>query len=326
MTADTDGTAGAGDAARSLAAAALESSVVAVIIPCLNEAATIGKVVTEFRLVLPFAEIIVVDNRSTDGTKSVAAAVGATVISETRRGKGHALVRGFQAAREADRVIIVDGDDTYPPEDALRLLAELDGGAEMAIGTRLLSYEVGAFSRTHSLGNRLFVWLVRLLFGVRTQDLLSGYRAFTRRFLDLAALLATGFEIEAELSLQALAHEFEVAEVPVRYRARPKASISKLSAFRDGRRILLALLAFFRDYRPMTFFGLLGLALVASSLLAGIPVVAEYLRTGLVLRLPLAVLAVGLALLGAMALLGGVILSSVKRRAAELAAIVVRRN
>jgi glycosyltransferase involved in cell wall biosynthesis len=279
----------------------------------------------DFRSVLPAATIIVVDNRSTDLTREAALAAGATVIAESRRGKGHALVRGFQAAVDADRIIIVDGDDTYPPEDAVRLLAELEAGAEMAIGTRLMSHEVGAFSTTHSIGNRLFVWLVRLLFGVRTQDLLSGYRAFTRRFLDLAALLAPGFEIEAELSLQALAHEFEVAEIPVRYRARPKASTSKLHAFRDGRRILIALLAFFRDYRPMTFFGLLGLAFLGLSLLAGLPVIAEYVHTGLVNRLPLAVLAVGLALLGAMALLGGVILSSVKRRAAELAAIIAHR-
>jgi hypothetical protein len=220
---------------------------------------------------------------------------------------------------------MVDGDDTYPPEDVIKLLSALEAGAEMAIGTRLMSHEAGAFSTTHSIGNRLFIWLVRLLFGVRTQDLLSGYRAFTRRFLDLAALLAPGFEIEAELSLQALAHEFEVAEVPVRYRARPSTSASKLNALRDGRRILLALLAFFRDYRPMTFFGLLGFGLVLLSLTAGLPVVAEYLRTGLVLRLPLAVLAVGLALLGAMSLLGGVILSSVKRRAAELSALIARR-
>jgi glycosyltransferase involved in cell wall biosynthesis len=298
---------------------------VAIIIPCLNEAATIAKVVIAFRAVLPAATIIVVDNRSVDGTAGCARDAGATVITESRRGKGHALVRGFHAASDVDRVVIVDGDDTYPAEDVVKLLAGLDTGAEMAIGTRLVSHESGAFSTSHSIGNRLFIWLVRLLFGVRTQDLLSGYRAFTRRFLDLAALLSPGFEIEAELSLQALAHGFDVAEVPVRYRARSDASFSKLHAFRDGRRILLALLAFFRDYRPMTFFGLVGAALVALSLLAGIPVVMEYLRTGLVLRLPLAVLAVGLTLLGAMALLGGVILSSVKRRAAELAALMSRR-
>lgn len=298
---------------------------VAVIIPCLDEAGTIQKVVAGFRAVLPGARIIVVDNRSSDGTAECAKGAGAIVISESRRGKGHALVRGFQAARNADQVIIVDGDDTYPPEDAIRLLAALDAGAEMAIGTRLSSAEAGAFSVTHSAGNRLFIWMVRLLFGVKTRDLLSGYRAFTRRFLDVAALLSPGFEIEAELSLHALAHEFQVAEVPIKYRARPSHSMSKLSAFRDGRRILLALMAFFRDYRPMTFFGLVGVVLVIASLAAGLPVVAEYLESGFVYRLPLAVLAVGLALLGAMALLGGVILSSVKRRAAELAALLSRR-
>lgn len=298
---------------------------IAVIIPCLNEETTVGNVVHAFRVVLPHALIVVVDNRSSDGTAACALAAGAVVVGESRGGKGHALVRGFQEAREADYVVIVDGDDTYPAEDALKLLDALAGGAEMAIGTRLMSHESGAFTMAHSVGNWLFVGLVRILFGVRTRDLLSGYRAFTRRFLDLAALLAPGFEIEAELSLQALVHEFHVAEVPVRYRARPEASHSKLHAFRDGRRILLALFAFFRDYRPMWFFGIVGGGLIFLALAAGLPVVLEYMRTGLVHRLPLAVLAVGLALLGAMALLGGLILSSVKRRAAELAAMMARR-
>lgn len=298
---------------------------ITVIIPCLDEEATVAKVVGDFRQALPSSRIIVVDNDSTDGTSSFARAAGATVVRESRRGKGFAVLRGFQMARDADLVLIVDGDDTYPAEAALTMIGEVERGAEMVIGTRLTIPQAGVMSSVHSLGNRLFVALVRLLFGVRTKDLLSGYRVFTRRFLDVAALVAQGFEIEAELSLQALAHGFQVAEVPIAYRARPVSSRSKLNAWRDGRRILIALIAFFRDYRPLTFFGLLGASLLLSSLLAGAPVVAEYIRTGLVLRLPLAVLAVGLAMLGAMALIGGIVLSSVNRRAAELASLITRR-
>ncbi len=298
---------------------------VAVVIPCLNEGTTIGRVVSAFRAQLPLARIVVVDNGSDDDTRAEARRVGAEVISESRRGKGYALVRGFQATREAAHVIIVDGDDTYPAEDVAKLIAEVEQGADMAIGTRLVSCEVGAISRSHSIGNRLFIWIVRLLFGVRTEDLFSGYRVFTRRFLDQIALLAPGFEIETELSMQALAHGFRVAEVPVKYRARPARSVSKLNAARDGYRILIALIAFFRDYRPLTFFAVLASLFFAASLLAGIPVVSDYVRTGLVPRMPLALLAVGLAVLGAMALIGGVILSSINRRAAELAALVARR-
>jgi glycosyltransferase involved in cell wall biosynthesis len=305
--------------------ASSESLTVAVIIPCLNESATVSKVVADFRAALPAARIIVVDNMSTDGTADLARAAGAAVVVESRRGKGYALIRGFQACRDAEYVVMVDGDDTYPAQEVDKLLAALAGGADMAIGTRLLSREDGALSRSHSIGNHLFIWLVRVLFGVRTSDLFSGYRALTRRFVDLSALVAQGFEVETEMSMQALVHGFQVAEVPVRYRSRPVRSASKLNAARDGYRILIAVIAFFRDYRPLTFFGALGAMFFLLSGLAGWPVVTEYLRTGLVFRLPLAVLAVGLGLLGAMSLIGGLILSSINRRSAELAALLSRR-
>lgn len=299
---------------------------VAVVIPCLDEAATIAKVVADFRSALPGARIIVVDNNSTDGTGDRAREAGASVIRESRGGKGYALQRGFQASRDAEYVVMVDGDDTYPAEEVGKLLTALEEGADMSIGTRLVSHDTRAFPAAHGLGNRLFIALVRLLFGVRTQDLLSGYRALTRRYLDISALVAPGFEVETELSMQALAHGFLVAEVPVHYRARPERSSSKLRTFRDGYRILIALVAFFRDYRPLTFFGLVGAAFLVLSVLAGWPPVSEYLRTGMVYRLPLAVLAAGFGLLAGVALVGGVILSSINRRSAELAALITRRQ
>lgn len=298
---------------------------VAVIIPCRNEGKSIGKVVADFRRALPAARIIVVDNASTDDTAERAAEAGARVLAESRRGKGFALLRGFAAARDVDFVVMVDGDDTYPADEVTTLVAALQEGADVAIGVRLHSYDDGAYRPGHTMGNRVFIGLVRVLFGARTQDLFSGYRAFTQRFLATTPLIAQGFEIEAELSLQALAGGFQVKQVPVHYRARGEGSVSKLNTWRDGYRILLALLAFFRDYRPLTCFGGLAVVLGLLSLISGSIVFAEYLRTGLVLRMPTAILSVGLGLLSAISMIGGLLLSSVSRRSQELAALLARR-
>ena len=299
---------------------------VAIVIPCRNEAGSIAKVVTDFRRVLPDALVVVVDNSSTDDTAANARAAGATVLRESRRGKGFAVVRGFNATRDADFVVIVDGDDTYPAEAVHSLLDGLRAGADMTIGTRLSSFDDGAYRVGHTVGNRLFIGLVRMLFGVRTEDLFSGYRAFTQRFLHLSPLIAQGFEIEAELSMQALAGGFIVTEVPVHYRARGEGSVSKLNTVRDGYRILVALLAFFRDYRPLTCFGTVALIFFLFSGITGSAVVEEYLRTGQILRMPTAVLSVGLGLVGTITFIGGVLLSSVNRRSLELAALLLHRS
>ena len=298
---------------------------VAVVIPCRNEERSIGKVVEDFRRALPQASIVVVDNASTDATALRAREAGATVLHESRPGKGFAVVRGFRATREADFVVLVDGDDTYPADAVHDLLDGLRAGADMTIGTRLSSFEDGAYRPGHTFGNRLFIHLVRILFGVQTRDLFSGYRAFTQRFLMLSPLFAQGFELEAELSMQALAGSFVVTEVPVHYRARGEGSVSKLNTLRDGYRILVALLAFFRDYRPLSCFGGLAAILWLCSALTGAVVIEQYLQTGQVLRIPLAVLSVGLALLGAISFMGGLFLSSVNRRAQELAVLILRR-
>jgi glycosyltransferase involved in cell wall biosynthesis len=297
---------------------------VAIVIPCRDEEATIGKVVADFRAALPAAVVVVVDNGSTDRTKQCAQAAGAHVISESRRGKGFALVAGFQATRNADFVVMVDGDDTYPAERAPELLAAARCGADMVVGTRRAEAVHGAFRPFHALGNALFVSLVRLIFGLHTQDLLSGYRVLSRRFVDRSPLIATGFEIEAELSLQALRHHFTVVEVPVSYRARPPGSTSKLATYHDGYRVLVAIFTMFRDDRPLLFFGSLSIVFLALSLAGGAVVILEFLRTGLVPRLPLAVLSAALFLLGALALACGVLLSSINRRAAELAVLISR--
>lgn len=297
---------------------------VAVVIPCHNEELTVAKVVADFRAALPGARILVVDNRSRDRTAEIARAAGAEVIREPRPGKGFALLTGFREARAggAEYLIMVDGDDTYPAADAPKLLAAAEAGAEMVIGTRLQEFEAGAFRAGHSFGNWLFIFLVRLLFGVRTQDLFSGYRVITRRFLEATPLIAQGFEVEAELSLQATVQQFPVAEVQVRYRARPKENPSKLHTYRDGYRILMAILTFFRDYKPLTFFGVLATFFLVLSLAGGGVVIAEYVQTGLVPRLPLAVLSAALFILAALCLTCGVIVTTINRRSAELASLV----
>lgn len=297
---------------------------VAVVIPCHNEELTVGKVVADFRAALPEARILVVDNRSRDRTAEIARAAGAEVIRESRPGKGFALLTGFREARAggAEYLVMVDGDDTYPADDAPKLLAAAEAGAEMVVGTRLQEFEAGAFRAGHSFGNWLFIFLVRLLFGVRTQDLFSGYRVITRRFLEATPLIAQGFEVEAELSLQATVQQFPVAEVPVRYRARPKENPSKLHTYRDGYRILMAILTFFRDYKPLSFFGLLATFFLVLSLAGGSVVIAEFVRTGLVPRLPLAVLSAALFILAALCLTCGVIISTINRRSAEIASLV----
>lgn len=298
---------------------------VAVVIPCRNEATTIAKVVADFRAALPMAEILVVDNGSTDDSAARAAEAGARVLEEPRAGKGFALTTGFAAARDADFVVMVDGDDTYPAQSAAGLVERARQGFDMVVGTRLASAEQGAFPRGHFFGNRLFIRLVQLIFGLRTSDLFSGYRVLSRRFLALTPLVARGFEADAELSLQAVMHRFPVAEEPVPYRPRPPQSASKLRTLHDGYRILVTILTFFRDYRPLTFFGLLSLSLLALSLAGGSVVVLEFLRTGLVPRLPLAVLSAALFILSALSMACGILLSSINRRAAELAALISRR-
>lgn len=303
---------------------ALDPSRVAVVVPCHNEELTVGKVVADFRAALPEASILVVDNASRDRTAEKAREAGAEVIREPRPGKGFALLSGFRKAKADGAVffVMVDGDDTYPADEAPRLIAAAQDGAEMVIGTRLTDFEAGAFRPGHSFGNQLFIGLARLLFGVRTRDLFSGYRVITRRFLEATPLIAQGFEVEAELSLQAAVQRFPVAEVPVRYRARPKENPSKLHTYRDGYRILLAILTFFRDYKPMTCFGLLALFFLALSLAGGSVVVLEFLRTGLVPRLPLAVLSAALFLLAALSFACGVLLSTINRRSAEIASLI----
>ena len=299
------------------APAPADGSSVSVVIPCHNEEATIGRVVSRFREVLPRAEIIVVDNGCQDDTVLSATAAGARIVRESRLGKGYALLAGFAAAREADYYVMVDGDDTYPVREVPAMLSEAAAGADMVVGTRLATAHGDALPTGHGLGNRLFIALVRVLFGIRTRDLFSGYRVFTRRFLDSVSISATGFDVEAEMSIQARVHGFAVAEHPVAYRPRHPDSQSKLRPLHDGSRILRGIILLFRDYRPVAFFGWLAVLLLISAVLSGWAPVSDYVQTGMVDHMPRAVLAAGLVILTALSLSVGMLLSSINRRSAD---------
>jgi glycosyltransferase involved in cell wall biosynthesis len=292
---------------------------VAILIPCFNEAPTIGTVVRQFREQIPDARIYVFDNNSTDQTASEAEAAGAIVYRETRQGKGYVVQSMFRRV-DADVYVMVDGDGTYPAMDVHRLIAPIAAGtADMVVGSRLDQASQSEFKALNRWGNRLFLWVVRLTFHVQLGDLLSGYRAFSRRFVKGMPLFGGGFETETELTIKALQRGYEIVEVPVTLRNRPEGSHSKIRIAHDGMRILHTTLSLFRDYKPLTFFGALGLVLIGASLVPGLVVIFEFIETGLVPRLPSAVLAVGLALAGMLSITIGLILHSIARRSQELA-------
>ncbi len=286
--------------------------IVAVLIPCHNEAVAIPKVVADFRAALPDATIHVYDNNSTDGTPAAARAAGAVVRRERLQGKGHVVRRMF-ADVEADLYVLVDGDDTYDAAAApamVRLL--LDEGLDMVIGTRVTDIQA-AYRPGHRLGNLVLTGMVAAIFGNRVSDMLSGYRVFSRRFVKTFPALATGFETETEFTVHALELRMAIGEVRTAYRDRPAGSASKLRTWSDGARILRTIVILVKEERPLQFFSLAGLVLLLLGVGLGIPVVLDFLATGLVPRLPTAVLAMGFVLLSFLSLAAGLILDSVTR-------------
>ncbi len=289
----------------------------AVLIPCYNEAETIATVVAGFRTALPGAKVYVYDNNSGDETAARAAAAGAIVRRETLQGKGYVLRRMF-ADIDADIYVLVDGDGTYDAAAAPALVARLIADRlDMVTGTRV-SEIAAAYRPGHRLGNRVLTGLVQAVFGNRVSDMLSGYRVFSRRFVKSFPALAAGFEIETELTVHALELRMAVGEVPTAYGARPVGSVSKLHTYRDGFRILRTILVLVKEERPLQFFSLCGAALLLAGFALGLPVVVTYFQTGLVPRLPTAVLASGLVLLAFIAASLALILDSVAHGRREL--------
>jgi glycosyltransferase involved in cell wall biosynthesis len=304
---------------------------IAVLIPCRNEEPTIGKVVADFRKQLAGASIWVCDNGSSDETARRAKEAGANMLFEQRPGKGHAVRRLF-AAVDADLYVLVDGDGTYAadsvPPMVRKLLAE---GLDMVVARRVTPEDSlsAAYRAGHVSGNRGFARLISMLFGYRLEDIFSGYRVFSRRFVRSFPALSGGFEIETELTIHALDLDLPIAEVPSAYGARPEGSSSKLRTYRDGLRITRTLLHLYAQVRPTRFYGGLAALAALTSLALGLPVVLEFVETGLVPRLPTAVLASALMVLAAMALGCGIVLDSVgrgRKEAKRLAYLTIDRR
>lgn len=296
----------------------MKQPTIAILIPCYNEELTVGQVISDFRAELPQAEIYVFDNNSTDRTVEIARNAGARIGIERRQGKGFVVQTMFREV-EADLYVMVDGDGTYPPREVHKLIAPvLAGDADMTVGSRLLPQTDSEFRTLNRLGNRFFLHAINLIFKVRLSDILSGYRAFDRAFVKNIPIFGGGFETETELSIKALARGYRIVEIPVNLKSRPEGSASKIRIIHDGILILNTILALFRDYKPLTFFGTFGLFLIALALVPGTVVIVEFIRTGLVPRLPSAVLAVGLVLSGLLLIAVGLVLHTITRRFQEL--------
>ncbi len=308
-----------------------DSPKIAVLVPCYNEALTIGKVIDDFHQELPDATVYVYDNNSSDETSAIAREHGATVRFEPRQGKGN-VVRQMLRDIDADAYIMVDGDDTYPADAAKDLLAPiLDGSADHVVGDRLSNGTYGEENTRafHGFGNDLVRWLIKVLYGFEFTDVMTGYRAFSRQFAETLPVLSPGFEIETELSIHAVDKRFRIVQVPIIYRDRPEGSESKLNTVSDGIKVLGMIFSLFKDYKPLGFFSLLAAISFVIALILGVPVVMEFMATGLVPRFPTAILAVAFAGLAALMLVCGLILDTVvkgNRRDWELRAIDVWRN
>jgi hypothetical protein len=290
---------------------------IAVVIPCRNEAAGIARVVADFRAALPWAEIHVCDNASTDATAEVARDAGAIVHHEIEPGKGNVVRRLFSDV-EADIYVLVDGDDTYDAHSAPAMVDLLEEqGLDMVVGTRE-ALSGAAYRAGHQFGNYMFTTIIAKIFGNRVSDVLSGYRAFSRRFVKSFPALSTGFETETEFTVHALELSMPIGEVSTPYKERPSESASKLNAVRDGFRILWTIIRLFKEERPLSLFGCSGAVFAITSLVLAWPILLTWLETGLVPRLPTAVLATGLMLIAFLSLTCGAILGSVSHSRREL--------
>jgi glycosyltransferase involved in cell wall biosynthesis len=286
---------------------------IAVLIPCYNEEITIGKVIDDFKLVIPEADIYVYDNNSKDNTAKIAEQHGAIVRREYRQGKGN-VVRSMFRDVEADYYIMVDGDDTYPAEFAHELIASLiNGEADMTIGDRLSNGTYYSENKRafHDIGNNFVRWLINKMFQNNLKDIMTGYRGFNRKFVKSMPVLSDKFEIETEMSIHALDKKFLIKEIAIDYRDRPAGSESKLNTFSDGYKVLKTIFMLFKDYKPLLFFNIISLTFLVFGLFAGIPVLVEFAETRYITKVPSAILAVGLVISSMLSFMCGIILDTI---------------
>lgn len=289
---------------------------IAVLVPCYNEELTVEKVVSDFKKELPEADIYVYDNNSSDRTAELAEKAGAIVCFEPKQGKGNVVKSMFRDIN-ADCYIMVDGDDTYPADEVHKLVeAVIHYGADMVIGDRLSNGTYFEENKRgfHGLGNRLVQGLINKLFNSHLNDIMTGYRAFSKKFVKCMPVMSEGFQIETEMSIFSLVNGMRIVELPITYRDRPEGSESKLSTFKDGFKVLITLFDLFKNYRPFLFFGMIAFVLATAGLCAGIPVLVEFSVSGLISKLPSAVLAASLMILSALSFMVGIIADAIKNQ------------
>jgi len=290
---------------------------IVILIPCLNEEITIGKVIHDFQDAIPEAKIIVFDNNSTDRTAAITRECGAEVIPESRPGKGHVVASMFRKV-DADYYVIVDGDDTYSAEHVRKLLEPvMKEQADMAVAVRLAEYTATSFRPLHVFGNNLVRRLVNWIFKSNLSDIMSGYRVFSRELVQSIPILSSGFEVETEMTIRILDYGFRIKEVPLPYRERPEGSVSKLRTFHDGFRVLSEIARIAKAYKPFTFFGGIGLAFILAGGISGIWVILDYLEDEYVNKVPTAILATGFMLLGFGSMGIGILLNTISYRFRE---------
>ena len=301
-----------------------EDKKIAVLIPCYNEAKTIEKVVKDYKKVLPEADIYVYDNNSTDATDEIAKKAGAIVRYEYRQGKGN-VIRSMFKDIDADCYLMIDGDDTYPKENA-REMCELvlNKGADMVIGDRLSSTYFTENKRLfHNMGNKVVRTLINSLFKGHINDIMTGYRAFSYEFVKTFPILSKGFEIENEMTIHALDKNMHIEEIPVQYRDRPSGSESKLNTYSDGFKVLKTIARLFKEYKPMIFFGIISLLFFIISICFGVPVFHDYFKTGIVERFPTLIFAGFMLMVSLITLSCGIILEVVAKKHRQLYELVL---
>lgn len=281
---------------------------VAVLVPCYNEELTVSKVVNDFKKELPKAKIFVYDNNSSDRTAELAKEAGAIVVAEHNQGKGN-VVRSMFRDIDADIYIMVDGDDTYPADEAHKLIEAVEEGNDMVIGDRLSSTYYEENKRPfHNFGNDLVRWLINKIFDNEIKDIMTGYRAFSKKFVKTIAVMSPGFQIETELTITALEYRYNIKQIPIQYRDRPAGSSSKLNTVSDGIKVLITLFDMAKDYRPLWFFTILSSVTLALSLIFGIPVLHELSLTHSISKIPSVILASSLMVITVILMVLGLIL------------------
>lgn len=300
---------------------------IAVLVPCYNESSTIAQVIQDFRQVLPEAEIYVYDNNSTDGTAEIARDAGAIVKHEYRQGKGN-VVRSMFRNIEADCYIMVDGDNTYPAENAPEMCRlVLEEGIDMVIGDRLSSTYFTENKRPfHNSGNKFVCYCINKIFKSDIRDVMTGYRAFSRSFVKHFPVMRDGFELETEMTIHALDKKFSLRSIPIKYQDRPAGSVSKLNTYKDGLKVIRTIICLFRDYKPVLFFNLCALLLLMAAFLLALPICIDYLHTGLVDRFPTLFVALAMTIIACLLWVCGIILNVVTSKHRQLFEILLNKK